>query len=114
MTWVRLDDGFFSNPKAVAAGKDGRALFLAACCWSASNLTDGHIPEATIRMLAAQADVRPITTQRLEEVGLWHRNGDGWIINDFLSYNKSKETVEAERAAWRVRQGKARHGKRHA
>jgi hypothetical protein len=101
LTWVKLDDGFYRHPKARAAGKDGRALFLAACCWSASNLTDGHIPDTAIPMLLADAQVRYKTVTTLEVVGLFCRNGDGWNINDYLTYNESRDQVLKRRARWR-------------
>lgn len=108
MTWVKLDDSFFRHPKARAAGKDGRALFLAACCWSASNLTDGHIPAASLGLVASEAEVKVSTAERLVTVGLFHANGDGWVIHDFLAFNKSRERVHKERAQWAARQAKAR------
>lgn len=108
MTWVRIDDGFFQHPKAVAAGPAGRALFLAACCWASANLTDGHIPDEVLPLLSAQSGSPRTTASRLEAVGLWHRNGDGWVIHDFLTYNLSRDKAHARREAWRKRQRRAR------
>ena len=55
MGWVKLDVGFFLHPKAIAAGRDGRDLFLAALCWSAQQVTDGLIPPSVVPMLGLLA-----------------------------------------------------------
>lgn len=108
MTWVRLDDGFYRHPKARAVGKDGRALFLAACCWSAANLTDGAIPATALSMILSDAEVPPRTVDRLVAEGLWETNGHGWVIHDFLAYNRSRARTETDREAARERQARAR------
>jgi hypothetical protein len=102
MTWVKLDDGFFDHPKAIAAGPLARELNFAAWCWSASNLTDGRIPRHVLPLIAAKAGVKPALANMLVDVGLWKQNGDGWIVNDFLVYNKSRNEVEDERERWRL------------
>lgn len=114
MTWVRLDDGFYRNRKARLAGKDGRALFLASCCYSAAALTDGHISRVDLPVLCADAEVKPSVAKRLVEVGLWHEVDDGWTIHGYLELNPSKEKVEADRAAAADRTRKWRDGKRDA
>jgi hypothetical protein len=94
MAWVRLDDGFFRHPKAIKAGRDGRAMFLAGLCWTAANLTDGRIPKEVVRMLAAETETK--------QAGLWRDEGDVYVIPDYLEFgNPSKESTESERARWR-------------
>ena len=56
--WVRLDLEYFGNPKAQAAGLHGRAVHLAAICWSAAHLTDGRIPPEAMPRILADAGVR--------------------------------------------------------
>ena len=98
MSWAKLDDGFFRHPKARAAGKDGRALFIAGLCWAASHLTDGFIAETDLGLIAAEAEVRPApTARRLVEVGLWEPVDGGWVIHDYLDYNPSAEAVREKR-----------------
>lgn len=98
MSWAKLDDGFFRHPKARAAGKDGRALFVAGLCWAASHLTDGFIAETDLGLIAAEAEVRPApTARRLVEVGLWEPVDGGWAIHDYLDYNPSAEAVREKR-----------------
>lgn len=108
MTWVKLDDGFFRNPKARAAGKNGRALYLAGLCHSSGELTDGRIPKASLPLVAAEAEVPASTARRLVEAGLWLDDGDGYRVPDFLEFNPSAEKVRAERAAARERMKRRR------
>jgi len=113
MAWVRLDDGFFGHPKAQAIGQRGRELYLSALCWSSQNLTDGHVPATAWRRIGADAGVKPGSVRSLVGTlvgaGLLHENGDGWVIHDFLDYNRSRSAVLAEREAARKRQARHRH-----
>lgn len=99
MTFVPLDDGFFDHPKARAAGKDGRALYLAGLCHCGANLTDGRIDRAVLPLIAAKAEVRAAATaRRLIDAGLWIEDGDGWQVAGYLDRNKTRAQVEAEKA----------------
>lgn len=104
MSWVRLDDGFFRNRKAREAGKDGRALYLAGCCYSAAALTDGHIAKRDLAVLCAEAEVKPAVARRLVEVGMWIELDDGWLINDFTEFNPTAESVKEKRRLAKERQ----------
>lgn len=53
MAWVKLDDGFFRNPKVVSVGKDAKFLYVAALCYCGANITDGRIPAGALRLIAA-------------------------------------------------------------
>jgi hypothetical protein len=100
MTWVRIDDGFFRHPKALGAGKDGRALFVAALCWSSANLTDGRIPREALRVVCGDAEVKLSTAAVLVAAGLWHEHPDGgWVVHDWSVYQRSAGDV----GEWRER-----------
>jgi hypothetical protein len=101
MTWVKLDDGFASHPKTIAAGPHGVALFVTSLCWVARNLTDGRIPKHVLPALAAEAGVKKAVADTLVAVGYWHDRGDHWEINGYLERNPSRQKVENDRARWR-------------
>lgn len=112
MTYAQLDDEFFRHPKARAAGKDGRVLYLAGLCYAANQLTDGYIPRAALPVVAAEAEVRSTVARRLVDVGLWHGEGHdckvcpqppgvGWVIHGYLDWQTSRAEVEEKRAKWR-------------
>jgi hypothetical protein len=100
--WLRLDDGFFLHPKALAAGRDGRDVFLAAVCYSNQQQTDGVIPAHSLALVAGLAGVADAeqAASRLVEVGLWHNHVEGWEIHDFLEHQQSKE----EREEWKKKE----------
>lgn len=108
---MRLDDGFFRHPKARAAGRDGRQLFLAGLCWASANLTDGMIPKLSLPLVAAEAEVRASVAEKLTAAGLWIDHGDRYEIHAYLERNRSREQVEAEREAATERQRRAREAK---
>jgi hypothetical protein len=101
MTWVKLDDGFFDHPKAVAAGPLAVALFFASCCWSAANLTDGKVPKHVVKLIVSKSGVTKKQCDVLVSVGLWHDNGNHYEIHDYLHHNPSRSQVEKQRARWR-------------
>lgn len=98
--WIKLDDQFFSHPKVIEAGRDGRDLYLAALCYCGMHLTDGRVPRSALALLAGQAGVRKIeaAVSSLLTVGLWEEAGDGnYRVHDYLDHQPSKERVLATR-----------------
>ena len=99
MSWAKLDDQFFDHPKARQVGKDGRALYVAALCWTAGNLTDGFIASSDLQLVAAKAEVPgAATARRLVTAGLWAAVPTGWLIHDYHDYNPSGDEVRKRRA----------------
>jgi len=111
--WVRLDVDYFRNPKALAAGRDGRDLHLASICWVGGQLTDGIIPAPVVPMICRDAGVEPHAVDLAVAAGLWTPNGgSAFELHDFVEMNGSRSDVERARAQWRERQRRfrARHG----
>lgn len=100
--WLKLDVGFFSHPKALAAGRDGRDLYLAGLCWSAGQETDGLVPAHALALVAMLAGVPDPdqTASRLVEVGLWAHDPDGWVIHSYGDW----QTTKAERDLWKSKE----------
>jgi len=101
MPWVKLDDGFPFHRKSILAGKDGRALYVTALCWTSGQLTDGFIDAAAIAMLAATSDVAnaEANAKQLVNVGLWEVVDGGYQIHDYHDYNPPASKVKAIRRA---------------
>lgn len=78
---------FWRHPKATAAGRDGRGIFLCSIAWATEQKTDGHLPESVLRLLAGMTGISMRSarqaTARLVEAGLWHVAEDGWQIHDY-------------------------------
>lgn len=112
MGWLKLDDGFFLHPKAIAAGRDGRDVFLAALGYANQQQTDGVIPAQSLPLIGGLAGVADYdaAASRLVEVGLWQNHVVGWVIHGFLEYQQSKE----EREEWKRRDRERKQGARDA
>lgn len=110
MPWVKLDDRFPSHRKVALLSDRAFRLHVSAICWCAENLTDGHIGD---RELALVAHIRGIkaTAKQLEDAGVWDRTEDGWVIHDYLDYNPSREQVLLERKKNAERQERWRQRK---
>ena len=112
--WVRLDVDYFSHPRAIAAGRDGRALHLASICWCGSQLTDGHIPAGAVPTLCQMAGVSRTAVGKVVAAGLWQpTDGHDFYVKDYLDRNPSKGEVEQEREGWRFRQQRKRNRDSH-
>jgi hypothetical protein len=112
--WIRLDIDYFTNPKAIAAGVNGRLLHLASICWCGQQLTDGHIPAAAVGAIGQLAGLGPrataVATQRLVVSGLWERTEHDFYVHDFLEANRSRGQIEAERERWKLNAKTRRRG----
>lgn len=108
MPWFKVDDTLFTHPKVTKAGNRAIGLWVRAGSWSMSLLTDGFVPKHMIPTLGAStADAR-----KLVDAGLWataRQDGeDGYRFHQWLERQPSREQVEADRAAARERQQRAR------
>lgn len=104
MPWVKLDDGFFDHPKALAAGPLGIAMFVAGLCYCSRHLTDGFIPaEAVPRLISLPPKQSARVSSDLVRAGLWRTCPGGFIVHDYLEYQPSRAQVNAERQAARKR-----------
>lgn len=120
MSWVKLDDQFPYHRKAIAAGLEGRALYVTALCYSAHQLTDGFIPDAVLSVLGALSGVPDVkqTASKLLDVCLWHACDGGYQIHDYHDYNPTKDDVmttrEARREAGSIGGARSSEAKRQA
>lgn len=98
MSWVKLDDKFWGNPKVLAVGNEAAGAYARLLSFCGDHLTDGVVPDETARFIA-----RPKVIDRLAEFGFIRRRGEGWLIPDYLEFNPSKSSIEAKRRADRER-----------
>lgn len=111
MTWFKVDDGFYRHRKVRKLGKDRVAavgLWALAGNWCADNTTDGFIPAEQV----ATWDPRLKLAGRLVDVVLWHESevdGErGYQFHQWEDFQPTRESIEAEREAWRRRKAKQR------
>jgi len=84
-------------------------LWVTALCYCQEHLTDGVLHPEALRTLTPANIARPKVVGELVAHGLWKRNGTGWQVHDYLSWNESRERVEERRAKLRARQERWRN-----
>jgi hypothetical protein len=106
MTWFKVDDGFHSHPKTIAAGNAAIGLWTRCGSHCSSYTTNGFVPKNIAKAFGTPAQV-----QRLLEVGLWREVSGGYQMHDFLDFNPTAEKVLADRAeaAERKRRWREQH-----
>lgn len=102
MTWVKLDDKFWADPKIEEVGNEAAGAYARMLSYCGDHLTDGVVTDAKARYIAKSKVI-----ERLAEFGLIVKRGTGWEIPKYLEFNPSREQVEAKRAADRERRASA-------
>lgn len=102
MGWVRLDDDFPHHPKALAAGAEGIALFVAGLCYCSKHETDGRIPKNAIPLLINGLRRPKAVAEKLVTVGFWDDEPGCFVIKNYLEYQRSKAEIESLREAKRA------------
>lgn len=111
MTWARIDDQLYLNEKIDRAGEEAAWLYVCAICYANHKLTDGRVPRERIPKLAYPLKALKLA-ERLVEVGLFERDGDDFIIHDFLDWNDPAEVVLKRREQTKQRVTKLRRNGR--
>lgn len=107
---IFLDDRFPRHRKVQLAGVDAGWLFVCGLSWlKEEHSKDGRILKTSLGMLSVLDDRKAKkAAARLCEVGLWHDDGDAWVVHDYVEHNrKSIERSEAARAKANKRWGNA-------
>lgn len=117
MPFFPVDDQLWGHPKVAEAGDAALGLWTRAGSYCANYLTEGVITAGMLRMLQA----KPAQVRALVKVGLWHGAGHdcdqcpqpdrgGYVFHEWNKHgNRTREQVEADRAAAAARQSVFRH-----
>lgn len=111
--WVKIDDGFATHPKILAAGPLAALVQIRAICFASQNQTDGFIPASAVPLLILGFDRLGVDEGRIGdyasfgnqasdidwpavmiEYGLWDAREHGYYIHDYLEWNLSKKDRE--------------------
>lgn len=93
-TFVRLDHGMPENRKVMGLSDAAFRLYIEAICWCSRQESDGHIPSAFIKRLGRAKAVR-----ELVEAGLLDEAVGGYLVHDYLDFQRSSEEIKAYRSA---------------
>lgn len=100
MAWVRIDDHLHSHPKirwAWAKCPPSLGLHLVALSFSGDQLTDGVVDDHFVKQWLPSQRMRERATAALAGAVLWERDGDAWVIHDYLDYNESGAQIRERR-----------------
>lgn len=113
MTWLRLDDQFHRHRKVAPLKDHEWRLHVTAMLECSNQLTDGRIEDDVIPTLPAVPSGKKLrdAIKNLEKRGLWERDGDTWVIHDFLDWNRSAAEVLEKRDQAKERMRAAREAK---
>jgi hypothetical protein len=110
VTWLKLNDGLYADPKIVEVGYQGGWLHVCALSYCSQHMTDGVFPKAIVPRLSDAPRAKELA-RALVEVGLWADVGAHYEIVGYLDEQRSAEQIEAERAKERAKKARARKGR---
>lgn len=112
MRWFKLNSDYYTHIKVVRVGIVGEVLFVRSIAYAQQNESDGFIPDCMLPIIGAgisESFAEPQNLRKLADVlvdvGLWDRHDDGWMIHDYLDYQRSRFELDIERE--RVRKAMA-------
>lgn len=102
MPWTALDDHFDDNEDMDHISDSAVCLFVCMMTWCSRHLSDGKISEKSARKLKGFSKKSIDELCSLDKPWI-ERIEDGFLLPSFLSYNPSREEIEAKRAETRER-----------
>lgn len=110
MTWTKLCDSFYDDPRLMRAGEDAADLHVRAMVYCNRYGTDGRVPRWCLSAISRKP-TRTVNAlvKALVEAGVWTEQGEGWALEGFLDTQPSSAEVRAKRDA--VSEARSRAGK---
>lgn len=109
--WVRLDDQMPDDPDIDRLSHGAFRLYIAAICFCAAHLTDGHLDAERLPRLMRQ--YRPQYAAELVDSGLLECDGGTYKVRSYTKYNGTREQWKEEqrkaaerKAEWRRKSGR--------
>lgn len=122
-SWVRLDVDFLQHPKFMFLSPNAICLWLALLTFSGKHSLDGVIPESVVHELCKRyvrrnaSVVHELCTPCASLKPLLRYENGAYILNDYLDYQESKNSINARRERLREagrKGGLANSGKHNA
>jgi hypothetical protein len=80
MTWTKLPETFFDDPRLLAVSRDARLLHIEALTWCHGHGTHGAIPANALHRLTDSTEPESAVAE-LVTAQLWTAAGSGWEIS---------------------------------
>ncbi|MBN0040198.1 hypothetical protein JN535_08465 [Cellulosimicrobium cellulans] len=107
MSWFKVNDTLPMSRKVLRIPRARRAtamgLWVLAGAWSASELTDGHVPAFMVDEWADEQAARDLV-----DVGLWDAAADGYQFHDWNDWQPTRADVMSKRKAEREKKAQQR------
>lgn len=94
-TFVRVDTGYDEHPKVMPLSDSAFRAHIEAICWSGRN----HRQNGLIPAAVARKKWRGKVLAELVDAGLLDPDDDGYLVHDYLDFNRSAEEISAYRDA---------------
>ena len=113
ITWFKVDDGFYDNPKVSGIPNAAIGLWVKAGSFCSKHLTDGVITAQQVRALkGTQSQI-----SALIRAGLWVETecdlgAKAYSFRHWFEYQPTRESVEESRQEWAEKKRKSRERKR--
>jgi hypothetical protein len=91
MTDARIPERWLNDRRLLLLSDAAFRLHITGLVWAVSNRTEGVIDEADLPLVPR---VDPGLTAELEKVGLWEREGSGWVLVEFDNTQTSRAQLE--------------------
>jgi hypothetical protein len=99
MEWFKITAGFWSHPKIIGLSDRAYRVLTSSWGYAAQHGTGGRINRAALRVIGGSAG----TAGQLVRAGLWHPDGDGWVIHDWDDHQEAAVAIEERRRRDRER-----------
>ena len=95
MPYARVDVSLDGHPKAEQLSDAALGLWLRGLVYASRLKTDGYLPSSWVQLHVRSA-ARRREARELVERGWWHRNADGYLIHDYLDWQRSAAEISAD------------------
>lgn len=105
-SYAPLSAHYYKDDAIDEAGEAAELLYVRGLAFCADVLSDGFISDRQlVRFVGVGMFDAAERAQRLVEVGLWDREGGGYQVRSWLSWNRSKAEITESMAKDRARKG---------
>lgn len=95
--WIKLQRNLPRHPRAAEAGASAMWLFVCGLCYCDEFTTDGRIHINAIAGLSVNNRNAKRDADQLVKVGLWERDGDHFLVRNYLEKNRSAAEIQASK-----------------
>jgi hypothetical protein len=97
--FVPLLVGYAEDDKIIAAGPMAELLYVRSLAFAKREGKDGRITDNQLAIFSLRIPGARRHADRLVELGLWERNGNGWYVASWLRHNRAADEIAQAKSA---------------